>query len=505
MIRTRLQWGIIALVCLVSLTAIHAQGGPNAPSLNGGSFGGPGMAGATGNGSGNLAGGLPESGGLLSGNRTGGGNRIGSGGGPGGALGTALSTLAGQRPSAPSGRLAEGGLAALFGGEGNLAAQVNQALGAGASWAEFGGFGAGTASSLTPPASLENLDELWASTFNDELATTLSAAVENAIAAQITAISAGTAEAQAAAQAAYDQFWADYYSAVEAVAQEYYHMTLAEAETLYQEALAAATVALDTYEEYADWFATYCLYYPWDCYSYAYDAAQGIYASVEALSDTPAGQVVMGEVDSALSTAAARAVETFASSPEAYEAIVVFAHDQLGAVVEPLYAGALTQEIAAYLLYLPDAIAAYASLFNDVEAYWGLLRGGVAGVAIVDCASDMMCTVENLALELSDASGGLFALDVAAPLPADADSALNLITTVYPALNGLPFSQIIDIDEGIGFLATAYGVGADDSGQPLTVAKLIYAGVVDVEGQTMVYALVAVGETQIQAFYNLFQ
>ncbi len=513
MTRARLHMIIVVLVFFVGLMPVLAQGGPTippVPSVNGGSFGSPGMAGATGNGAGSyqaLANSLADTagqalGGLGSGGRL--GNREG-GGAAGAVLGELLAGLTGGRPPAPNGALGEGGLAAMFGGDGSLAAQVNTALAAGATWAEFGGFGAQAVSEMIPPATIDNLDELWAGTLNEDWAATLNAELNSAIAAQGEAISAGTADAQTAAQAAYDLFWSDYYAAVNTMAQETFNMTLADAEALYQEAVALAYTALDTYDETAAYYATYCLYYPWDCYAYAYDAAEGAYQNVEALSQTPAGQVVMGELDSAIDTAAALAVETLASSPEAFEAIVVFANDQLGANVEPLYAGSLTQDIANYLVYLPDEIVAYASLFSDVTTYWGLLRGGVAGVAIIDCATDMMCAVENLAVELSDASGGLYALDVSAPLPGNADAALALITTVFPKLNGLPFSQIMDMDEGMAFLATAYGVGADNNGQPLTVAKLIYTGVINLEGQTLVYALVAVGETQIQAFYGLFQ
>lgn len=511
---TRVRQTIIGiiLVCSVGLVPVLAQGGPatpTAPSTNGGSFGSPGMAGATGNGAGSyqaLANSLADTvGQVLDGLGSGGilGN-LGNDGEAGAALNELLAGLTGGRPSALNGVLGEAGLGALF-GETGLTAQVNAALAVGASWAEFGGFGAQIASGMIPQVTIESVNALLTGTFNEEWSSRLSTELNSAFAAQSEAISTGTAQAQAAAQAAYDLYWADYYTAVSTAALETYNLTLSNAESLYQEAVALAYTAIDTYDEAAAYYATYCLYYPWDCYAYAYDAAAGVYQNVEALSQTPAGQVVMGELDSTIDTAAALAVETLASSPEAFEAIVVFANDQLGASVEPLYAGSLTQDIANYLMYLPDEIVAYASLFSDVTTYWGLLRGGVAGVAIVDCATDMICAVENLAVELSDSSGGLYALVVAAPMPADADAALGLITTVFPKLNGLPFSQIMDMDEGLAFLATAYGVGVDNNGQPLTVAKLIYTGVVNLEGQTMVYALVAVGETQIQAFYGLFQ
>lgn len=238
---------------------------------------------------------------------------------------------------------------------------------------------------------------------------------------------------------------------------------------------------------------------------YAYDAASAAYEATDSYSDQPLGTVALGAVEAVdAATLATLAAEVFAGSAEAYQAIVVFANDQLGAVVEPLYAGVLTEEIVNYLFYLPSPVAAYTALLADAQAYWGILNGGVAGVAIADCSAAAPCTVTDMALELSDASGGAYALYVAAPMPGDAAGALDLITTVYPALDGLAFSQVTDAEAGLTFLATAYGVGADDSGQPLTVARLVYAGVVGVEGQTVAYALVAVGEAQIQAFNSLF-
>ncbi len=523
---------IVLVLCLGVFSAAYAQGGITPPSFNGGSFGGPGMAGATGNGSGGFSahipsggspgggmggglgsggmGGNPGSGGpgggaLGGGALSGGGLGAGAGAGAGGGLGSGF--FSGERPGAPSGLFTAGGAAALFGGEGGLMAQLNQIREAGMSWAEFGGFGSSaTGGPLPIMDALDNLDSLWASALDSEAAAALSAEISAAIAAQAEAISQGTAEAQAAAQAAYDQFWTDYYAAVDAAAQAYFDLMMEEAEALYEEAVNAATAVIDYYDEYAEWYMTYCYYYPWDCYLYAYNTLTGVYESTEAASEQPAGTITMGEVEDSMATLSTIATETFASSPEAYEAIVIFANDQLGTTVEPLYAGAITEELLAYLGYMPDEIAAYAALLTNAQAYWGLLNGGVAGVAIGDCTAAAPCTIDNMAQALSDASGGIFALNVAAPMPGDTAGALDLITTVYPALNGLSFAQVMDTEAGMAFLGTAYSVGANDSGQPLTVAKLVYAGVIPSStGQTTVYALVAVGEAQIEAFYSLFQ
>ncbi|MBK8027357.1 MAG: hypothetical protein IPK19_39675 [Chloroflexi bacterium] len=80
-------------------------------------------------------------------------------------------------------------------------------------------------------------------------------------------------------------------------------------------------------------------------------------------------------------------------------------------------------------------------------------------------------------------------------MPADASAALQLVTRVYPKLTGLSFAQIADIETGYGFTATTAGMGYDAAtGSPVSVAKVIYAGVVNVDGMTFAYALVGVGE-----------
>lgn len=458
------------------------------------------MAGATGNGS--LPGSIPDpstlssAAGALSGRAT----RAGAN------LSEALALAAG-RPAIPEGAFGQDGIAALFNAENGIAAQLNQTLAAGMTWQEFGGFGTGTAAgSAGTGMLLDQLDTMWGATTNAEAVASMSSQLQAAIQAQAAAVSSGSAEAQAAAQAAYDDFWNSFYATADALAQEYFAMTLEDAEALYQQALVAAGVALDYYETGAQYYAEYCLYYPWDCYAYAYDAANAIYTSVEGNSDAPTSTIMMGELDSSAATLSALAAEAMLNSPEAFEAIIVFAHDQLGTTVHPVYAGALTQEIVEYLIYLPTPVAAYASMLVDATAYWGLMSNGFGGVIIADCGAEVVCNLDNMPQELSDASAGIYMLDVATPMPASPEAALDLITTVYPALNGLSFAQVIDMQaSGMTFLATAYGVGADNSGQPLSVAKLIYAGVVSEGGVTTVYVMMAIGEAQVQLFYDMFQ
>jgi hypothetical protein len=74
-------------------------------------------------------------------------------------------------------------------------------------------------------------------------------------------------------------------------------------------------------------------------------------------------------------------------SAEAYQAVTVFANDQLGAVVRPLYAGEATSEVQAALETLPDTMEAFLlkALLAGCDDYWALLNGGFAGVLAGDC------------------------------------------------------------------------------------------------------------------------
>lgn len=498
----------ILLILALSLglaTMAYAQQG-RGMSGNGGSFGGPGMAGATGNGLNSFSGGVPSGAG---GERPTGGELPAGGGRPAGGEWAAGGRFgSGERPSLPSGTFDQGRSGEWFGGAEGLKSRLNRAREEGMSWAEFGGFGVGAASDVTPPQGAPGeLSGQW-NPLSDELPTAPSAmeSIDAVIAAQKDAIAQATAEAQAQAQAAYDQFWANYYAAVGYAADAYLEAVVAsvdEAYALYMDALNQTVAAIDYTLDYAAEYAEYCYYYPWDCYSYVYDETTGAYQNVEANSDQPAGEVTVGEV-----TAEATWPDTLdapASSAEAYEALVVFASSQLGLVVQPLYAGALTEDIVLLIQQvLPDELQAYAALLASAQAYWGIVTGGVGAVAVGDCSAETPCAPGDIPAALSDAAAGVYALRVAQTMPADAAGALDLITTVFPALNGLAFAQVADVETGLAFMATAYGVGVDADDHPVTVAKLIYAGVTPVEGQTVVYAMVAVGEAEIEAFYSLF-
>ncbi|MBE2270907.1 MAG: hypothetical protein IAE80_21900, partial [Anaerolinea sp.] len=300
-----------------------------------------------------------------------------------------------------------------------------------------------------------------------------------------------------AAQQAYDQLWADYYAAVDYTAQAYYDTVTATADYMLQSYYAAVdytTQAVDYYIDYYDQYAYYCTLYPWDCYSYAYDAATYTYYYVGDVSDTPAGTTTIGDVTINVGYPIQ---PTPIPSAEAYEALVLFANDQLGAVVEPLYAGAATDGVQSVLTYLPEEIEALMLNAMSISgaAYWGLLPGGAAAVAVGDCAVNCAITADNLSIQLSSGSAGAYGMLASAAAPTSPDTALQLITTVYPKLEGLAFAQITDVETGYAFTATTASVGYDAATQqPVSSAKVVYAGVVDVNGVPFVYALVAVGQ-----------
>ncbi len=388
-------------------------------------------------------------------------------------------------------------------------------------WFDAGGFG-----SLTEPPSggmpsnLGTLDPTWRPSetdlpaapgaFDDVTAITevqaqAQAAIENAgeNRDQITAeAQQNIQQAADQAQQAYDQFWQDYYDAVNTTAQAYYDTVTATADALaqtYAEALTYTTAVIDYYLPYAEQFAYYCAYYPWDCTMYAYDLATGAYYYVGDTSDQPVAYVEIGDVT--VNTTYPTVEATPVPSAEAYQAVTVFANDQLGAVIQPLYAGEATDQVQIAIQALPDEMEAF--VLNAIPLgcadYWALLNGGVAGVMVGDCASGARAISSNaLNAELSASSLGAYALYASAAVPTDAAGALALITQVYPALKGLAFAQITDLSTGLAFTATAAGLGTDPAtGASLSVAKVVYAGVVDVNGVPLVYAVVGVGQPYV--------
>lgn len=344
------------------------------------------------------------------------------------------------------------------------------------------------------PAAYDDLSSL-----QEEATTSREEARESARAARDETSAENQARADEAtdnAQEAYDEFWDDYYDAVDETADTYYETTTSVADyyyDVYVDAVDYTVEAVDYYVDYAEQYADYCSTYSWDCYSYAYDESTNTYVYVGDVSINAVASTEAGEVTTTETIVAAEPMP----SAEAYEAVVLFANDHLAAVVEPLYAGNATTEMSALLNNLPTHVSAH--LLNTTtiagESYWALLSGGSAAVVVGDC-TDGECEVneQNLSLLLSSESSGVYGLLAATSYPASSSDALQLITDVYPKLEGLAFTELTDI-EGHNYTATAASLGYDAAlGQSVSVVKVIYAGVVDVNGQPYVYAFVAVGE-----------
>ena len=531
---------VIIFIFLTGTVATSALAQRNTgTSERGGSYGSPGMAGASGNtysgrDASSISGGFnpPATGQSVSvpdttgGNRpdTSGGNRPEGGANPGGnrpnaggqnGESPAIGQQNGERPAFSFGQNGERPSFSLSGeggflagrGESGFAPQFNFSRGEGQTWQGFGGFGSDVENNDAPTGAPGNIDSSqWnppSDTSQIPAAPASMDEIDSVIAVQQEARGNAVEQTQNAAQQTYDQFWTDYYTAVDSAADVYYQTVTASvdyAQQAYYEALNYTVQTVDYYVDYATEYEQYCFYYSWDCYSYTYDENSGTYVNIEYVSDEPVATFTIEEVNVNWSDVPVEPT----SSAEAYEAIVVFASEQLGMVVQPLYAGDATQEIQQIMTFLPPEAEAYAALLSGVDpAYWGILNGGVGVVGTLDCSSG--CSGQDIPAELSAASAGVYMLTVTHPMPADSSAALDLITTVYPAFNGLAFAQIENVESGMAFMATTYGIGADASGQGTSVPKVVYAGVMQINNQTVVYGLVAVGEVQVTAFFNQFQ
>ena len=309
------------------------------------------------------------------------------------------------------------------------------------------------------------------------------------------------------AQQAYDQVWDDYYEAVDYAAQTYYDAVTGVAGDRYATYEAAVSAAYDVadyvYETY-EAYGAYCLSYPWDCYTYVYDAATGSYTPQETTTNTYYNVYVNTDGETSADATPAPPPEVSVTtedlpepSAEAYEALVIFANDQLGLTVDPVYAGEATEEILVLLANLPAELQQVVAALPDVavENYWGLLTGGAAAVAVGDCTEDAPCTITGeIEVDLSSASLGAYALRVPEAMPADAEQALALIHLVYPKLEGIAFAPVEQENvAGHAFYAVTSGLGLDADGNPIAVSKVIYAGVTPDGEIPTVYAVVGVG------------
>lgn len=195
------------------------------------------------------------------------------------------------------------------------------------------------------------------------------------------------------------------------------------------------------------------------------------------------------------------------ASAEAEMTITSFAGQHLGLSVDVLYAGDFSSaegssadSTMATLDLIMSQLPAQAQAFlkaasaGSGAAYWGLWQTGAATVTVGYCIDNPGCTVsaDNLAIAIGESSAGVYSV-YAASAPTDISAALSLITSVYPGLAGLDW-QPYAAQQGYAF----YSMAVAGNGRGQNTIKLVYAGVVDSNGQAAVYSLVAVGEGYVQ-------
>ncbi len=186
------------------------------------------------------------------------------------------------------------------------------------------------------------------------------------------------------------------------------------------------------------------------------------------------------------------------SSEEAEAVITDFASVHLGLALDLLYAGQYgggrlaTQSsddaLDAVLAQLPAEVQQYLAALQNLsgDAYWGVFASGVGAAGLGDCTGpNCSIDMDNLDFYITNVSGGLYALYTAAA-PASAADALNLVLAVYP---GLADAGLQQITTEAGYAFEAVGL----SGSSAT-SSLYYAGTISSGGQTLVYALIAVGQ-----------
>jgi hypothetical protein len=189
------------------------------------------------------------------------------------------------------------------------------------------------------------------------------------------------------------------------------------------------------------------------------------------------------------------------SSAEAEGAVNGFASAHLGTTYNLLYAGALTSSslspeavaaIQGYGASLPAEVQSYINMIANGSgaAYWGVFQNGMGVVALANCADNPGCQVtqESITLYITSSSAGVYSVYTGG-IAGDQNSALNMILAAYPGLNGLTFTPVTDTSQGYAFQAAGFSRSGTQA-----VTAVYYAGVVSTGGQSLVYAMVGVGE-----------
>lgn len=210
------------------------------------------------------------------------------------------------------------------------------------------------------------------------------------------------------------------------------------------------------------------------------------------------------------------------TSDTAYNVIVNFGQMYLGTTVAPIYAGTSADisasggmmlpnrqgqrpnqanmqdipDMSAYVAQIesqfPDEVASLLANANGI-AYWGIMSNGGAVVYSGDCTG-AQCTIEQDQIQATIVSGSLGAYGFYTNQAVNtANEALTLVLAMFPGL-----SQV-----GLDSASAETGYAFTASGMTMDTITAYYAGVMSVEGQTLVYAVVGTGAYSVDLSLGL--
>ena len=191
------------------------------------------------------------------------------------------------------------------------------------------------------------------------------------------------------------------------------------------------------------------------------------------------------------------------SSEEATTIINSFASSYLGVTKDFLYAGTLgagntPENWDTLVAQLPDGVQWYMATFSQLAgvSYWGIFKNGMSMTTIGDCTDNPTCTIsmDNLNVYLTTASAGIYSVYMSGEA-ASANDALNMIYSAYPSLKGMTLEPL-PADQGYEFQTISYATELINQQATIT-SRLYLAGVIKIGNQSMVYAVVGIGENYV--------
>ncbi|QPC82601.1 hypothetical protein G4Y79_23415 [Phototrophicus methaneseepsis] len=183
------------------------------------------------------------------------------------------------------------------------------------------------------------------------------------------------------------------------------------------------------------------------------------------------------------------------TDPEAAAIIAGFAASYLGTTVVPIYAGSSNMDAATQPGYdgllstLPAEVQALLQTLPDgiTDGYWAIFNDGMGIVTNDIPCQNERCTItaDQAQITITQGSIGAYAL-YRSGTPADANEAKAMIAATYPALSTLTWVPV-PIESETGYFFSSVQMTQDGP-------RGYIAGVASVEGQTIVYGIVGLGE-----------